>query len=279
MVNRGCTTCVYAWWEPGQWLASLSSGFPSRPVCANHPDAPGRMKMVPFGGPCRNFRLRAATPDGDVKQLPLGGGVYAYVDAADYKWASKHKWSCLNGYAGRHVKGKAVYLHRLIMKPPKGKIVDHSDGNRLNDCRSNLRNCTGPENACNRPKYIGSSSQYRGVYYCKRESRYYATIRFAGKLRWLGYYDDEVEAARVYDRKAVDLGIEFARLNFPEEWPPERREAVHALWQKENRKGDAKRRKAKAGSVKRHAKAPARKRPMCKAKRTAGRARRKAVAR
>jgi len=63
----------------------------------------------------------------------------------------------------------------------------------------------------------------------------------------------------------------------PEEWPPQRRQEVHAQWQKENSKRKGKRRKAKATSVKRHAKTPARKlrkRPACKAKRTVGRSRR-----
>jgi len=280
MVNRSCTTCVYAWWEPGQWLASLSLGFPSRPVCANHPDSPGRMKAVPYGGPCRNYRAKPPAPEGDVRRIPLGGGLYAYVDAPDYEWLSQYNWSFCNDYAARYAKGKPIYMHREIMNTPENKVVDHIDRNRLNNCRSNLRNCTLPENTRNRTKCIGSSSQYWGVSYGKRSQRYSSGIKFAGKSLWLGYYDDDEEAARAYDRKAVELFGEFARLNFPEEWPPERRQEVHAQWQKENGKGKGKRRKAKAASVRRRAKAPARKphkRLTRKAKRTARRSRPKAL--
>jgi len=262
MVNRSCTTCVYAWWEPGQWLASLSLGFPSRPVCANHPDSPGRMKTVPYGGPCRNFRARPEPPDladGAVKRIPLGGGLYAYVDAADYEWLSQYSWSYRAGYAGCRIKGKTVLMHRLIMNTPKGKVVDHVDGNRLNNCRANMRNCTPGENRCNQAKHIGSVSRYKGVFYLERTGRYYAKIRQRGKEYWLGCFDDEVEAARAYDRKAVELFGEFARLNFPEEWPAQRRQEVYANRQEPTRKRKAGAKKAKAGRTPRRAKASPRK--------------------
>ncbi len=272
MRAEGCYKCIYACFDAEVWLRQTWSGLPPVPTCANHPGSPGQLREV-TGRPCRNFRRKPATPSGDIRRIPVGGGLYALVDAADYEWLSKHKWSCYNGYAARYVKGKPIFMHREIMRPPKGKVVDHIDGNRLNDCRANMRNCKPLENTRNRLKCIGSSSQYKGVYYCKRAQRYFSTIKFGGKQLWLGYYDDEIQAAYAYDRKAVELGIEFARLNFPEEWPPAKQRKVHAQWLKENGKQRGKRRKAKAASAKRHAKTPARKprkRPVRKAKRTAG---------
>ena len=259
MVNRGCTTCVYAWWEPGQWMAGLALGFPSRPVCANHPDSPGRMKAVPYGGPCRNYRAKRKDPDladGAVKRIPLGNGLYAYVDAPDYERLSQYNWSYRAGYAGCCIKGKSVFMHRLIMNTPKGKVVDHVDGNRLNNCRANMRNCTPGENRCNQAKRIGSISRYKGVFYLERTGKYYAKIRQRGKEYWLGCFDDEEEAARAYDRKAVELFGEFARLNFPEEWPPERRQEVHARWQRRQAREKGKSR-ARRGNAKARTKATA----------------------
>ena len=108
MVKPSCHSCVFAYWNPGQWLRSLSSGWPCRPACANHPDTPGLMREIPPGGVCRNYRAKPANPDladGTVKQIPPGGGQYAYVDAADYEWLSQYKWSISNGYAARQEKG------------------------------------------------------------------------------------------------------------------------------------------------------------------------------
>jgi hypothetical protein len=234
MVNRSCTTCVYAWWEPGQWLASLSSGFPSRPVCANHPDSPGLMKTVPFGGPCRNYRAKPTAPDladGTVKRIPLSDGVYAYVDAADYEWLSKYTWHLANGYAARREKGKVILMHCQIMNPPKGKIVDHANHNKLDDTRTNLRNCTRQQNMRNTRKHANASSRFKGVGYSRQHGRWFARIHFGDRTIWLGLFTEELEAARTYDRAAIGYFGEFANVNFPEEWPAERRQEVHAACQ------------------------------------------------
>ena len=57
--------------------------------------------------------------------------------------------------------------------------------------------------------------------------------------------DAEVEAARAYDRQAVEWFGEFARLNFPEEWPPQRRAAVYNQRQEPDDEGERKKAKGK----------------------------------
>jgi len=233
-----CHGCVYAHWEAGLWMRSLWSGFPARPTCGNQPDSYGRMKECPCGQVCRNYRPKPPVPTGEnVKTIPLGDGVYAYVDAADYEWLSQWHWRLYgSGYAGRYEKGKKIFMHRQIMQPPKGKIVDHIDANRANNCRCNLRVCTRPENMHNKRKHSGSSSLFKGVGYLKGRRKWYSRIWFMGERISLGNFDDEVEAARAYDRKAVELLGEFARVNFPEEWPPERRAQAYAQGQKDRGK-------------------------------------------
>ena len=113
----------------------------------------------------------------------------------------------------------------------KGKLVDHKDGNKGNNCRSNLRVCTREENQRNTHKQNGSVSRYKGVAYDKRYDKWVGRCWYEGRDHFLGYYDDEVEAARAYDRAAVERLSEFARLNFPREWPPERRAQVRAEWE------------------------------------------------
>ena len=224
-----CYDCAYAYFDRCRWLATVGVGWPSRPVCANHPDSIGRMRPTPIGGAvCRNYRPRAATPEGEVKQIPLGEGFYAYVDAADYEWLSQWTWHLHSGYATRSEKGKLIFMHREIMQPPEGMVVDHQNLNRLDNTRDNLHVCTPGENACNRHKQRGTSSRFRGVSYSKDHRKWSATIWFEGKSIHLGHFTEEVEAAKAYDRKAVELLGEFARLNFPEDWPVRRRRKVCA---------------------------------------------------
>ena len=228
MAGRCCDNCVYSVCDPELVQRLLWLGEPIVPRCANHPFWPGQLHDVP-GVPCRNYRRKPALPTGDVRMIPLGDGFYAYVDAADYEWLSRWKWyMCSGGYAGRNENRKTILMHRQIMQPPEGMLVDHIDGSKANNCRSNLRLCTRPENQRNARKERGCASQYKGVFYDKRCNKWFAKYRYQGKYHGLGYYDLEVDAARAYDRAAVQWYGEFARLNFPEEWPPARRAQLHA---------------------------------------------------
>jgi hypothetical protein len=231
MSEPSCHACVFAWWDPGQWLANLTGFFGARPVCANQPEAPARMRIVPLDV-CRNYRAKPPTPDlsdGTVKTIPVAGGYYAYVDAADYEWLSRYKWCLTSGkYAARYDKDKRILMHREIMQTPPDKIVDHANGNGMDNTRANLRNCSPQENSRNRAKFSGTVSRYKGVDFHKPTGKWVARIWYEGRLRSLGYYDIEEDAARAYDRRAVECFREFARLNFPDEWPPARRQALYA---------------------------------------------------
>lgn len=228
MAGESCYNCVYAYWDLAEAMQALSRGFPSRPGCANHPESLGRMTPVTLGQVCRNYREKPATPEGDVKRIPLGDGFYAYVSAEDYGWLSKHHWRLHNGYAARWKKDKRVYMHREIMNPAAGRLVDHKNHNKLDNSRPNLRDCSPEENQRNQRKQHGTVSMYKGVSFWKAGGKWRATIRFHRRNITLGCFDTEIEAARAYDRAAVELFREFAGLNFPEEWPPERREQLYA---------------------------------------------------
>jgi hypothetical protein len=262
MAKASCHSCVYAFWDKGKWLRGLGLGMPDRPVCANHPDTPGLMREIPPGGVCRNYRAKPKDPDladGTVKRIPLAGGLYAYVDAADFESLSKYNWSLCSGYASRMEKGKRIFMHRQIMQPPKGMVVDHMDGNRFNNCRSNLRVCTDGENRQNRGRRIGSGSRFKGVHRSSGARTWYAKLTSKDEKFYLGSFDEEIEAARAYDYRAVECGGKYAWVNLPEEWPPERRRKVHAKWQRQMRKRNGKKIKAKGRGAKTRPKTPARK--------------------
>jgi hypothetical protein len=239
---ESCHNCVYAHWDLGLWVRTLRSGFPARPTCGNQPDFPGRMRECPLGRVCRNFRPRPPTPTGEtVKTIPLGKGFYAYVDAADYEWLSRWKWYFHGGYAIRCEDKKVIYMHRQIMEPPEGMVVDHRNHNKLDNTRDNLRVCTPRENRQNTGKRQGTSSRFMGVGYRKKEDKWCAWLIWRGKQLSLGYFIEEIEAARARDHKAVELLGELAWLNLPEERPPQRRRKVHARFQaslkKDGKKG------------------------------------------
>jgi len=223
MAIETCENCLYAYFDEGLWLRTLWSGFPSAPICANQPGSLGLLREVPHSGPCRNFQPKPAAPAGEIKRIPLGEGQYALVDAADYEWLSRYTWRFYNGYAARQQGRKTIYMHREIMQPPKGMIVDHVNHHKLDNSRTNLRVCTRRENILNQTSKRTSRSRFKGVEYRKGSDKCFARIRVNGQRLWLGTFDDEIEAARAYDRAAVEHFGEFAHLNFPEEWPEERR--------------------------------------------------------
>jgi hypothetical protein len=221
------------YWDRAQEVWAQARRCPFSPACANHPESMGRMRSTPFGGICRNYRRKPADPDKNAKQIPLDNGFYAYVDAADYEWLSQFNWRQQNGYAARRDKNKVVYMHRELMKPRRGMTVDHKNHNRLDNTRENLRVCTQQENSHNNGKHMGSSSRFKGVGYNSEKQKWFAKAYIEGERIWLGYHEEEVAAAKAYDAKAVELFGEFAHLNFPEDWPPERRKELHEKWLEE----------------------------------------------
>ncbi len=232
-----CQLCAYSC-QPSASRRQLDrlAHLPTFLVCTNHPDSPGQLRDVLPTETCRNFterqwiaeRPRKEVPldwdvlksDPRIRRIPLGHDRFAIVDAKDYKWLSKHKWCASNKrgtiYAIRRTKeGKTVYMHREIMKAPKGTIVDHIDHNTLNNRRCNLRVCTPEQNYANMGPH-GGKSGYVGVY--PRGGKWEAGITWHGRHFYLGRYDDPVEAARARDRKAYQLHGVHAYLNLPHEF-------------------------------------------------------------
>lgn len=149
----------------------------------------------------------------------------------DYNEISQYKWYVTQGgYAWRdwneNGKKKSIGMHRQIMKPPKDLVVDHINGDKLDNRKENLRVCTQRENSLN--KIIGkdNTSGYKGVSYAKRDNKWQVHIKKDGKSYYCGAFDGVEEAARAYDYYADKHYGEFARLNFPSEVPMEPRRPI-----------------------------------------------------
>lgn len=155
-----------------------------------------------------------------MKQIELSNGGFCLVDDK-FEYLKEKKWykSC-GGYSGRMVSenGKRFMflMHRFIMQAKKGTEVDHINGNKLDNRLCNLRFVTRAENNMNRhEKKTGTTSKYKGVCWRHIPKRWKAYIKINKKQIHIGYFGTELEAAKAYDKKAVELFGEFACLNFP----------------------------------------------------------------
>lgn len=122
-----------------------------------------------------------------------------------------HFWKS-SGYLEGKVGGKVVRLHRIIMGNPKG-IVDHINGNILDNRKKNLRVCSIRENVINQKKRVGTTSRYKGVSWSKASKKWLACINKYYKTYNLGYFENEKDAARKYNEVAKLWFGEFARVN------------------------------------------------------------------
>jgi hypothetical protein len=115
------------------------------------------------------------------------------------------------------LKGEKYILARYIMNCPKGMVVDHINGNRLDNRKSNLRICTQFQNTKNRFKSRSNKSGYKGVSFFKAKyplkKPWVAEIVYNYKRISLGYFYTKEDAAKAYNKKAIELFGEFAKLN------------------------------------------------------------------
>lgn len=125
------------------------------------------------------------------------------------------KYKDTKPYAQFKQKGKNIKLHRHIMGvTDRSIVVDHINGNTLDNRRINLRICTQFDNMKNTVSRKNSTSKFIGVYWNKHLNYWVAEVRSDGKRVYRAYFKDEVDAAKARDLAAKLYHKEFARLNF-----------------------------------------------------------------
>lgn len=161
--------------------------------------------------------------------IPVGRrGHVALVDDCDFASLSAHKWSLhTNGYAFRKSGNKSVYMHREVLGAPKGTEVDHINGLKRDNRRSNLRLCTRHENmrlmravTVNRRKGADCPPcDYRGVFWVRgskgAKPAWRARLKADNTIIECGRHATQEAAAQAYDAAVRARFGEVSWLNFP----------------------------------------------------------------
>lgn len=153
-------------------------------------------------------------------KIDLGNNQFALVDFEDYEYLNELKWHIYKN--GNHLyarssfydnkKQKNILMHRLILEP-KGKCIDHINGNGLDNRKCNLRICERHQNALNRKKNINNSSGFKGVSWFKPSQKWRVQIGYKKVVYHIGSFINLIDAARAYNEAAIKYHGEFANLN------------------------------------------------------------------
>jgi hypothetical protein len=201
---------------------------PDRPAltCKQRAGLIGTQRIVYLDDRCANFHPSDIVKQGSnaTRRIPLTRGKFALVDPEDYYRLAKFNWQAASNkvtfYASGKVAGRTWKMHRLIMNAPPHLVVDHIDHNGLNNAKNNLRLCSHAQNTRNAMPNRNTTSKYKGVCWRKKEKQWIASIQLNRKIHHLGCFENEIDAAKAYDKKAGQLHGEFACLNFPPKAAP-----------------------------------------------------------
>jgi hypothetical protein len=144
--------------------------------------------------------------------------IYTTVDDVDFNTLIKFKWYFRkDGYVRRQERSngkiKEITMHRQLMQVADNLFVDHINGNKLDNRRSNLRICTKAENVRNKVKSSKNTSGYKGIWWHKQNKKWIAEIGVDGKKISLGSYVSIIDAVKAYNKAALKYHKKFAKLN------------------------------------------------------------------
>ena len=130
-----------------------------------------------------------------------------WVKCKDICW-----WISNEGYVvTQSIKDKHIKLHRFLMNPPKDMFVDHINGDRANNCKSNLRIVTQQQNQMNHSIFKNNTSGHTGVCWDKGANKWEARIGNKGKTVNLGYFTNKEDAIKARQEAEIKYFGEYRR--------------------------------------------------------------------
>jgi hypothetical protein len=167
---------------------------------------------------------RISSSENPVMRICTHAGHLFLIDAEDWLGISGYRWSVSsdgrkNKYVSTRIKGKKIYLHRVLLEAPHDQRVDHRNGDPLDNRKANLRLASPQQNMFNRRKshtFKGkpTASSFKGVTWDRSRGKYKAQIKKNAINHYLGHFMDERSAAIAYDHAALEMFGEFAQTNF-----------------------------------------------------------------
>ena len=147
-------------------------------------------------------------------------GVEFKVSPEDFDCVAAFPWHVRNrGYVARTIRcengrRRQLHLHRFILGvDDAGVMVDHINGDPLDNRRENLRVCSNSANQHNQGLNKRNTTGYKGVCFYKKSGKYRAQIKHQMARHFLGEFRTPEEAAHAYNKAAIRLHGDFAVLN------------------------------------------------------------------
>lgn len=145
-------------------------------------------------------------------------GFKFYFDLEDYEKIKSYCWYMKfeNDYVSAYSKEKNILFHNLVINVPNGFVIDHKFHNNFDNRKENLRIATNSQNGQNK-KVQKHTSKYKGVFFDKYHKKWRAQIQIENNQHvFIGYFDNERDAAIAYNNAAIKYFGEFAYLNIIE---------------------------------------------------------------
>lgn len=152
--------------------------------------------------------------------IPLTKGQIAIIDLDDYELINKYTWCAkvagrtyyaMTSTYNKNYKSIFSSMHRVILNPKKNEVVDHLNGNGLDNRKCNLRICSQQENLFNQQLRVDNTSGYKGVTWDKSNNKWLSQIQINKKNIKLGRFLNIEDAIKARKEAEIQLFKSFRR--------------------------------------------------------------------